>query len=268
MFDAGEGAQMAYGKAGLGWNKKMSIYITHLHGDHCLGALGLLQTMSLQKRQRPLSIYGPRGTKRFIELNMEMLDFRPSFDLSVCDIADGVVCQTDQYTVRACSADHGIIAYSYVLEEKEKPGQFYPDQAKALGVPKGRLWSQLQRGKSVDVSGRTITPAQVLGKRRPGIKIGYSGDTRPTKQLENFFTCCNYLIFDSTFAQNMARRAEETRHTTAHEAATLAKNACVVNLVLTHFSARYVDESVQLEEARRIHGSVSAARDMMVLDLS
>ena len=267
MFDAGESAQMAFGNAGLGWNKKMSIYITHLHGDHCLGILGLLQTMSLRKRQEPVLIYGPKGTKNFIQTNMKILNFIPYFQVLIYDITEGTIRQTKQYVIKACRADHNVTAYAYVLEEREKPGRFHPEKARALGIPEGTLWGTLQQGQSITISGRRFTTNQVLGDSRAGKKIGYSGDTRPTKLLEGFFTGCDYLIFDSTFTQDMESRAMETHHSTALDAATLAKNAKVSNLILTHFSARYPDESMHLKEARRIHNSVSTAKDMMVIEV-
>ena len=267
MFDVGEGTQVSYAKAGLGWNKKMSVLITHMHGDHCLGLPGMIQTMALQSRSRPVAVYGPPGIRDFVEANMNMLNFVPPFPVEVHEIKEGMVYETDGYVVRSCRADHTIPAYSYLLQEKSRPGRFRAERARELGVPEGRLWGALQRGEIIHVGGKLVEPKDVLGEERAGKTVGYSGDTRPTKWLEEFFAGCDYLIFDSTFTEEMRGRAEATRHSTAGEAAMLARNCGVRNLILTHFSARYSDDFLPLAEARRIHGSVIAAKDLMVVDV-
>ena len=119
----------------------------------------------------------------------------------------------------------------------------------------------------VKIGERTIVPEQVLGEKRPGKKIGISGDTIPTKELEKFFENCDYLVFDSTFLDEIKEKAEETCHSTAKQAAILSKNAKVKNLILTHFSARYKDETRHLEEAKQIHNSVITAKDFLEIEI-
>ena len=267
MFDAGEGAQVAYLKAGLPWNKKMKIFVTHLHGDHCLGILGLLQTMSMQKRTESLEIYGPAGIEEFITANIKVLNFGLPFPVFITIVEEGNVVNEKKYQISCCEAQHGIPAFSYCFEENEKSGVFYPEKAKELGIPEGKMWQELQNGNSVEVNGVKIDSSQVTGDKRPGKKIGISGDTRPTEKLQNFFTNSDYLSFDSTFSFDLRDRAIETNHGTAKEAAELAKNANVKNLILTHFSARYSDESVLLDEAKQIHESVIAAKDLLEIEI-
>ena len=267
MFDAGEGAQVAYLKAGLPWNKKMKIFVTHLHGDHCLGILGLLQTMSLQKRTEAVEIYGPSGIEEFITANIKVLNFGLPFPVFITIVEQGDVVNEKKYRISCCEAQHGIPAFSYCFEENEKSGIFYPEKAKELGIPEGKMWQELQNGNSVEVNGVKIDSSQVTGDKRPGKKIGISGDTRPTEKLQNFFTNSDYLSFDCTFSFDLKDRAIETNHGTAKEAAELAKNANVKNLILTHFSARYSDESVLLDEAKQIHESVIAAKDLLEIEI-
>ncbi|QUC64621.1 ribonuclease Z [Nitrosopumilus sp. K4] len=267
MFDAGEAAQIAYMKSGLGWNKKMKIFVTHMHGDHCVGILGILQTMSMQHRTEILEIYGPSGIEEFIGANIKVLNFGLSFPILISTIKEGIVFDSKQYSISACKANHSITAYSYLFEEKDKPGRFNLEKAKQLGIPEGKLWNQLQNGVVIEVDGKTIRPDQVLGEKRPGKKIGISGDTMPTKDLEKFFENCDYVVFDSTFLDEIKDKAEETCHSTAKQAATLAKNAKVKNLILTHFSARYKDESRHLEEAKMIHESVITAKDLLEIEI-
>ncbi len=267
MFDAGEGAQVPFLKSGLGWNKKMKVFITHLHGDHCVGLLGLLQTMTMQGRTKPLEIYGPGGIEEFVAANVRVLNFGLSFPVMISAVREGPVSESDAYSVSACRASHSVTAFSYLFREKDRPGRFNRERALELGVPEGPQWKRLQKGGDVVVGRRRITPAQVLGESRPGRKIGISGDTSPTAELEKFFGGCDYLVFDSTFLDELRDRARETGHCTARQAATLARNAGVGTLVLTHFSTRYKDESALLREAGRIHGSVIAARDMLEVEI-
>ena len=267
MFDAGEGAQISYLKSNLGWNKKMKIFVTHLHGDHCVGILGLLQTMTLQNRTEPIEIYGPEGIDEFIAANTKVMNFGLSFPVLITPINEGVIVSEKKYEVRACEAEHSVLTFSFLFEEKEKPGTFYPEKAISLGIPKGKLWHVLQQGEEIVVEGKSIKPSQVLGPTKLGKKIGVSGDTRPTKKLEVFFKNCDYLVFDSTYLEELKEKAIQTLHSTAKEAAVFAKNANVSNLILTHFSARYKDENVLLEEAKTIHNSVIAANDQLKIDI-
>ena len=267
MFDAGEGAQISYLKSNLGWNKKMKIFVTHLHGDHCIGILGLLQTMTLRNRTEPIEIYGPKGIEEFIAANTKIMNFGLSFPVLITQVSEGTVVSEEKYEVRTCEAEHSVPTFSFLLEEKEKPGTFYPEKAISLDVPKGELWHKLQQGEEVVVDGKSIKPSEVVGPNVPGKKIGISGDTRPTKKLEAFFKNCDYLVFDSTFLDELKENAILTCHSTAKEAATFAKNTNVSNLILTHFSARYKDENVLLDEAKTVHSSVIAAHDQLKIDI-
>ncbi len=267
MFDAGEAAQISYMKSGLGWNKKMKIFVTHLHGDHCVGILGLLQTMSMQNRTETLEIFGPSGIDEFIAANIKILNFGLSFPVLINIIKDEKIFESEKYSMYACKANHSVTAFSYVFEEKDKPGRFNVEKAKELGIPEGELWNKLQSGNEIIINEKTIRPDQVLGEKRAGKKIGISGDTMPTKELEKFFEECDYLVFDSTFLDVEKQRAQDTCHSTAKQAATLGKNAKVKNLILTHFSARYKDEVRHLKEAEEIHNSVTTARDLLEIEI-
>jgi len=267
MFDAGEGAQVSYLKSGLGWNKRMKIFVTHMHGDHCIGVLGLLQTMTLQHRTEPMEIYGPDGIDIFIGENVKILNFGLSFPVKITAVTPGLVCEEKTYSVYAEEAEHSTLAFSYLFQEKDRPGKFDLQKAKNIGIPEGSLWHDLQMGKEITVGNKIVKPSDIVGEKRPGKRIGISGDTRPTKKLETFFRNCDYLSFDSTFSDKIKEKALETGHSTAKEAAILAKKANVSNLILTHFSARYKDETELLEEAKTIHDSVIAAKDLLEIEI-
>jgi len=263
MFDAGESAQISYMKSGLGWNKKMKIFVTHLHGDHCVGILGLLQTMSMQNRTESLEIFGPKGIDEFLAANIKILNFGLSFSILITIVNEGTIYENNKFLIHATKANHSITAFSYLFEEKDKPGRFNVEKAKELGIPEGELWNKLQNGEDITNNEKIIKPEQVLGKKRPGKKIGISGDTMPTKELEEFFRECDYLVFDSTFLDEEKQKAQDTCHSTAKQAAELGKNANVKNLILTHFSARYKDEIRHKTEAEQIHNSVITAKDLL-----
>ena len=267
MFDAGEAAQISFMRSGLGWNKKMKLFVTHMHGDHCIGILGLLQTMSMQNRTETLEIFGPSGIEEFISANIKVLNFGLSFPVLITIIREGKIFDGEKFSMHVCKANHSVAAFSYLFEEKDKPGRFNTEKAKQLGVPEGKLWSDLQKGQRVTVNEKIIKPEQVLGEKRSGIKIGISGDTMPTTELEKFFENCDYLVFDSTFLDEERQKAQDTRHSTAKQAATLGKNSRVKNLILTHFSARYKDEQGHLREAQKIHDSVITARDLLEIEI-
>jgi len=267
IFDAGEGAQTAYARAGLGWNKDARIFVTHMHGDHCLGVIGLVQTMAMKGRARPLEIFGPRGIEEFVDINMRLLNFRPPFEMSVKRLRAGGRVRGRGYSVSACAADHGIESLSYRLDQDSRPGRFHRDRAEALGIPEGPLWGRLQRGQKISHGGREFSPSDVADPRRPGLSVGVSGDTRPTAQLQDFFKGCDALVFEATFGDDRKERAAETRHSTASGAAKLAGAAGARRLILTHFSARYPDARVLRDEAARFHGDVTAAEDGMEVEL-
>ena len=267
MFDAGEASQVSFMKSGLGWNKKMKLFVTHMHGDHCVGILGLLQTMSMQNRTETLEIFGPSGIEEFIGANIKILNFGLSFPVLITTIQEGKIYEDEKFSIYVCKANHSIPAFSYLLEEKNKPGRFNLEKAKQLGIPEGKLWSKLQKGYEITINEKIINPEQVLGEKRPGKKIGISGDTMPTLELEKFFTNCDYLVFDSTFLDKEKQKACDTCHSTAKQAATLGKNAKVKNLILTHFSARYKDEVEHLKEAQKIHNSVITAKDLLEIEI-
>lgn len=267
MFDAGEGAQIAFQKAKLGWNKKMKIFVTHLHGDHCVGILGLLQTMSLQNRTEPIDIFGPTGIEEFLATNLKILNFGLTFPVRIIRIKEGPVFDDPTYTIHVCEAEHSIPAYSYLFSENDRPGKFYPEKAKHLGIPEGKLWRELQNGNEVKVVNKIVKPSDVMGESRKGRKIGISGDTRPTKKLEEFFKGCDYITFDSTYSDTLRDKAIANYHSTAKEAAELAKKAGVTNLILTHFSARYENADELIEEAKTVHDSVIAAEDLLEINI-
>jgi ribonuclease Z len=256
-------------KAKAGFHKKMKIFITHMHGDHVLGLPGLLQTMALLDREKRLDVYGPPGIKHFLEGIRETVQFVLTFPVEIHEIQRaGIICEEEEYFVQAIWANHVIPSLAYAFIEKPRPGKFYPEKAKALGVPEGPLWSKLQHGKKVKLSnGRVVKPEDVTGPPRLGRKIVYTGDTRPFKGFAKFASNADLLIHDATLDDEMAERAEEDGHSTPEQAARNAKKAKVKQLILTHVSARYDDTSILLEQAKKIFKNTKVAEDFLKIEI-
>jgi len=269
MFDCGEGVQRQMIRAKAGFHRKMKVFISHMHGDHVLGLPGLLQTMALLDRERKLEIYGPLGIKRFLEGIRETVQFVLTFPVGIHEIYKaGVVCEEEEYIIQAVWANHVIPTLAYALIEKPRPGKFYPEKVKALGVPEGPLWSKLQHGHKVKLpDGQVVKPEDVAGQPRPGRKIVYTSDTRPFKGFVKFAADADLLVHDATLDDELAERAEEDGHSTPEQAAKNAKKATVKQLILTHISARYEDTSILLKQAKKIFRNTKVAEDFMKIEI-
>ena len=268
LLDCGEGTQRRMVEARLGFRRRMKIFISHLHGDHVLGLPGLLQTMTLLKRERPLEIYGPRGLAEFIDAFSSTLG-GPGFPTTVHEIiSEGVILETREYEVHAIQADHDGPSWSYVLEERPRPGRFHPDKAQSLGIPEGPLWKRLQLGEDLENSeGTLVRSDEVVDPPIKGLKIAYSGDTRPSEALMIASGEADVLIYEATFDSSLLEKAEENGHSTAVQAAQMAESANVRLLLLTHISSRYPDPTLLLEEARMIFPNTRIAEDLMELEV-
>jgi ribonuclease Z len=226
--------------------------------------------MAMVGRERPLHLYGPPDLKGFVETNLEYLRLEPPYPLQVTTIeGDGPIRVVDEpgYRVWAHPNHHSAPGFAYLLEEKPRPGVFNPQRARELGVPEGPLWHFLQHGKPVKVGGRLVKPEEVVGPRRRGRRVGFSGDTRPIEALAEFFKGCDVLVYDSTYGEAHRDKALEYLHSTAREAGELAFRAGVRLLVLTHFSTRYDDPEVLVAEARQVHPNVIAAHELLSIDV-
>jgi ribonuclease Z len=268
IFDTGEGMQLKYIRSKLGMNKKMKIFITHLHGDHCLGLLGLLQTLSLMGRTKPIEIFGEPRVEEFILVNQKILNFNINYQIIVHKIQnEGILVEEKDYCIKTCFADHSILAFSYLIEEYKRPGIFDVEKARKCGIPEGQLYRLLQHGIDIEYNGRKLFAKNFTGPSRPGRKIGISGDTRPSKKLQQFFTGCDVLVFESTFTEQEKNKAIERFHSTALETSLFAKNANVKKLILTHFSSRYDDLNLIKNEAKINFENVHVAQDLDVINV-
>ena len=267
LFDCGEGAQQQMMRAKTGMMKLSSIFITHLHADHILGIPGLIQTMSFHGREDPLFIYAPERSFEQITYLAHIGYTRPRFDVRITELSPGDVIERDEYDVTAIRTEHNVPSIGYALFEHQRTGRFDRERAIELGVPPGPLFSRLQRGESVTVDGKTVHPEDVLGSPRPGRRIVYTGDTRPTDTVLEASRGVDLLIHDGSLAHDLVDWARETMHSTAREAALLAKEAGVRKLVLTHISSRYADPSPIVKDAEAVFDRVQVARDFLEIEI-
>jgi len=267
LLDCGEGVQRQLARAGIRLGRITKAIITHMHGDHILGLLGLLQTFSMLEREKPFHIYGPRGINSFVSWNLRLLKLNLTYEVEVKNMREGIFIEEPKYTISALRGRHTAPSYAILIREKDRPGVFDPKKAQSLDIPKGELWKKLQLGEAVVVGGRVIRPEEVLGQKRRGRAIGYSGDTRPFDWLSEFFKGVDVLVFDSTYSDRLRDVAVRNYHSTAGEAGEVAMKAGAGMLILTHFSQRYEDAEELVRDAMKYHSNVVAASDFMVIQV-
>lgn len=247
LFDCGEGTQHQFLKSPLKLSKLEKIFITHLHGDHLFGLPGLLSSRAYQGGMTPLTLYGPPGTRKFVETSLELSQSRVNYELHIVEHEGGIIFEDDMFVVESALLEHRIDSYGYRITEKDRPGSIDPAKLAAFGLKPGPIFGQLKRGESIELeNGTVIHPADVLGSPKRGKVITILGDTRPSPNVVPLSAGADVLIHEATFLHELATTAHEYYHSTARQAAEAAKEAGVGTLFLTHFSSRYKDEE-QLE---------------------
>ena len=267
LFDCAEGTQRQLQRSVVGLPDLEEIFLTHLHADHFLGLPGMLKTFALRGRAEPgLTVHGPAGTKDLFAKLRPFLGRLP-YPLTVIELDTGESLERGEYRLETFAVDHGVGAVGYALVEHERPGRFDVEAADALGVPPGRERGVLQAGEPVTVAdGRVITPDSVLGAGRPGRKVVLSGDTAPSPGVVQAARNADVLVHEATFAAEEKERARETLHSTAAEAAEVARLAGVRLLALTHVSTRYFGPELA-REAREIFPETVVPRDFDSIEI-
>jgi ribonuclease Z len=268
LFDCGEGTQRQFQKSALSYQQVSVIVLTHYHGDHCFGVPGLIKTMALNERDKPLFIYGPRGLERMADAWRRMGGWTKQFPIHVQEVQPGDRIERDGYHLEFFAGDHGIENLVVALQEPHRPGRFDKPKALAIGIPEGPLFGRLQRGETVTTKdGRTFEPSQVMGPPRAGRRLVYSGDTQPCLGLLEAAKDADLFICEASFTKDLIERAREVRHMCAGEAAAIAHKANARMLVLTHISPRYKDPQPVLDEAREVRPDATVAHDFMSVEV-
>ncbi len=264
LFDCGEGTQLQWRRAALRFGRLRAIHISHLHGDHLNGLVGLMQTMSLGGREPELQVSGPPGLKDFLEAIRRFQGVRLAYPLRVVESTGGMLVRGSGYRIDCALLDHGPATLGFSLTEDERPGRFDVQSAEKLGLPAGPDYGRLQNGETVIApDGKEIRPEQVLGPPRPGRKLAYCVDTRPCEAAVDLARGACLFVCDSTFGTDLEHEAGARGHGTAAQAASMALEAGVERLLLTHISARYHDPRPLLAEARAVFAATEMATDLM-----
>src|SRR5436190_12826840 len=266
LIDCAEGTQRQLMKSNVGLLDFREVFLTHYHADHYLGLPGMLKTFALRGRDLPITIYGPRGlTDLFTALRRIFGKLTYPFEL--VELQPGDVLDRGEYRVVTFKVTHRVPALGYALVEEPRPGRFDVAKADALGVPPGPERGRLQSGEAIALDdGSVVTPDQVLGAPRPGRKVLITGDTAPSLGYLELAAGAELLVHEATFCEEERERAQETGHSTAREAAQVAKAAGVRMLALTHLSSRYFGPEV-LREAREIFPETVVPRDFDVVEI-
>jgi len=294
LFDCGEDIQRKLVEAGLKFNKPLKILISHFHGDHVIGLPGILFRFSLITRTTPLTIFGPKNLFLYLFTHRKILGLKANYPISIIEIdndnkklivfetldseipieekflEDNVIFESDKYTLKYTLVEHSVLTFAYSFIEKPRSGKFNPEKAKELGIPKSNLWKKLQEGEIIEYKGKKIDPLKegIVGPKRPGRKITYSGDTVPCENLIELGKNSDILIHEATFSKDLSDIAEEKRHSTSVDAATDAKKMGAKQLILTHISSRYQEDAIKLlEEAQEIFPNTLIAEDLMRVEL-
>ena len=247
LFDCGEGTQKTLMKGKMGLMKISRIFISHWHADHFSGLLGLIQTMEMEGREKPLYIYGPPRTEEFTDRILDTGYFNRSYDIFVEDLVEGDEIVGEEYKIKPFEVEHSINAFGFVFEE-DSHVKANKERMKELGLEESPKIGELKDGKAIEWDGETIEPEEVVEKVK-GRKVAYSGDTAKCQNTIDHSKNADLLIHESTCSHDMID--ERHGHTSAKQAAEIAEEAEVETLALTHISRRYRGKSNELlKEAR------------------
>jgi ribonuclease Z len=268
LFDCGEGTQRQMIRFGTGFGMA-AVFFTHFHADHYLGITGMLRTLAMQNVGGPLTLLGPPPAAKLLPEVVALGLDEMRWPVRVVEVEPGVVWRGSGYRVEAFPTVHRVPSVGYALVEDARPGRFDTARAQALGIPPGPLFGRLQRGEAVTLpDGRTIAPESVLGPPRAGRRLVISGDTRPCDATIAAAEGADLVVHEATFGDAEQARAVETRHSTAREAARVARDAGARRLVLTHLSNRYdAEPGTLLAQARPEIAACEVAEDGDVLEL-
>jgi ribonuclease Z len=260
LFDCGEGTQQQLLRS-IGLPELDAIFLTHYHLDHWLGLVGMLKTFDLRARERPLTVFGPPGLEALFA-TLRPVFGRTNYPLSLAELEPHEEVRFDGYAIGSFPVKHRVEAYGYAFVEDDRPGRFDADAARRLGVAEGPDFGRLQRGETVG----GVTPSQVVGEPRPGRRIVYSGDTAPCQAVEVLAHGADVLVHEATFLADESARARQTFHSTAGQAAEIARDAGVRLLALTHLSTRYFPRDV-VAEARAVFPDTVVPRDFDAIEV-
>jgi len=255
LFDCGENTQMRMLQGGLKRSQINCIFLSHFDTDHYSGLIGLLSTLQLQRRNKPLTLVGPSGLQEYVEWNFNFAKVELHFEINYVELEEGFeeerVVDEEEFYVEARPLNHSRFCIGYRFQEKDRPGKVDAQKAQEQGISEDWHYKDLKDGKDVELDDGTVVKSMdIVGHPRPGDSFAYVTDTRYCPNAVKLAKNTNILIHEATFTDSLSDKAEETGHSTAKIAARVANEAKTKLLVITHFSARYNNEYVLLREAR------------------
>ncbi|AIQ74802.1 MULTISPECIES: ribonuclease Z [Paenibacillus] len=240
MFDCGEGTQHQVLSSPIRLGKLEKLFITHLHGDHLFGLPGLLSSRGYQGGTAPLTVYGPPGLKAYLEISLAVSQSRIPYKIEIVEHTGGTIFEDDGFKVEAALLEHRIDSYGYRVTEKDSPGSLNTELLKSYGLKPGPIYGKLKKGEDVVTDeGVRICAADVVREPKRGRIVTILGDTRPCSGALELSLNADLVVHEATFAHDLADMAYQYHHSTARQAAELAKEAKAGQLLLTHFSSRY-----------------------------
>ena len=271
LFDCGEGTQVSLKRLNLKWKKIDAIFISHTHADHVTGLPGMLMLSAQVDRTEPLYIYGPPKVREYVETSRQVLDMYINYPIIIKEItAPCVVHEGKDFYIRAFPLSHTKTCVGYTLEELDRPGEFNPEKAESLGIPRGPLWGKLQRGEEVtSADGKIVKSSDVMGQKRSGRKFSFVTDTQYLPSIAREVQGSDLLICEGMFADDCEDQAKEKKHMTARQAATIARDSASSRMAMIHYSPRYTDREldVLLKQAQEVYPKAELTKDRMIFDI-
>ena len=267
LIDCGEGTQVAIKEKGWSFKPIDIICFTHYRGDHISGLPGLLLTMGNAERTEPLTLIGPKGLERVVNALRVIAPELP-FELKFIEInGPEQVFELDGYRITAFRVNHNVLCYGYSLEILRQ-GKFSPERAREQGIPL-KYWNPLQKGQIIEADGVTYTPDMVLGPARKGLKVTYTTDTRPTESILKNAPGSDLFICEGMYGEDdKLEKAKGYKHMTFREAATIAKQAEVGELWLTHYSPSLIRPDEYMDMVREIFPKAYPGKDGKTMEMN
>ncbi|PSB27780.1 ribonuclease Z [Stenomitos frigidus] len=273
LFDCGEGTQHQLLRSELKSSQLARIFVTHMHGDHIFGLMGLLASCGLAGNVQRMDIYGPPDLDEYLKACRRYSQTHFSYPIKVHTVRPGVIYEDSEFTVSCDLLKHRVPAYGYRIAERDRPGHFDVKRAAALGIPSGPLYGKLKRGEVVSLpDGRRVNGADLCGPTEIGRKLAYCTDTVFCDTSIALAQDADVLIHEATFAHQDAELAYQRLHSTSTMAAQVALAAQVKRLIMTHFSPRYapgndIELKDLLAEARSIFPNTDMASDFWTYEI-
>ena len=267
LIDCGEGTQIAIKEKGWSFKSIDVICFTHYHGDHISGLPGLLLTMGNADRKEPLTLIGPKGLERVVSALRVIAPELP-FPIIYKEIEGAEqTFELNGYRLKAFRVNHNVLCYGYTMEI-DRAGKFDVERAKEQEIPQ-KYWKHLQKGETIETGNGILTPDMVLGPPRKGLKLTYTTDTRPTNSIRENAKDSDLFICEGMYGEKeKAEKAKGYKHMTFREAATLARDAGVGEMWLTHYSPSLTRPEEYMDEVRRIFPEAKAGKDRMSRELA